>query len=62
MQTDIEHFRSKLSKIDGASSLGEKLLQLVLAKPIAAASTEAEKSDNSIDKTDEVLDSKSVDS
>lgn len=43
MQADIEHFRAKLDKIDGAGDLGDKLLELVQAKPIAAAASEAEK-------------------
>jgi vacuolar protein sorting-associated protein 54 len=36
MQADIEHFRSKLGKINGASEVGDKLLELVQAKTTAA--------------------------
>ena len=34
MEADVEHFRAKLGKIDGAGNLGDKLLELVQAKPI----------------------------
>ncbi|KAJ5908633.1 Vacuolar protein sorting-associated protein 54 [Penicillium taxi] len=34
MKNDIEHFRTKLSKIEGADDLGKKLLDLVQAKHI----------------------------
>ncbi|KAJ5837039.1 Vacuolar protein sorting-associated protein 54 [Penicillium robsamsonii] len=34
METDIEHFRTKLSKIEGASEVGDKLLEVVRAKTI----------------------------
>lgn len=34
MQTDVEHFRTKLNKIEGASEVGDKLLEVVRAKPI----------------------------
>lgn len=39
MLEDIEHFRAKLGKIEGASKVGDKLLELVNAKPIVAASS-----------------------
>ncbi|KAJ5673226.1 Vacuolar protein sorting-associated protein 54 [Penicillium longicatenatum] len=42
MQIDIEHFRTKLSKIDGAGVLGDKLLQLVQAKSVAAPMFDSE--------------------
>lgn len=42
MQADIEHFRSKLGKISGASEVGDKLLELVQAKITAAPAPEAE--------------------
>lgn len=42
MQIDIEHFRAKLGKIDGASPLGDKLLELVQSKSVAAALFDAE--------------------
>ncbi|KAG0155632.1 hypothetical protein PDIDSM_2805 [Penicillium digitatum] len=32
MQADVEHFRAKLSKIEGASEVGDKLLEVVRAK------------------------------
>ncbi|CAI7629415.1 hypothetical protein PCG10_008415 [Penicillium crustosum] len=34
MQADVEYFRTKLSKIEGASEVGDKLLEVVQAKPI----------------------------
>ncbi|KAL5355661.1 Vps54-like protein-domain-containing protein [Aspergillus floccosus] len=45
LQRDAEHFQSKLSKIDGFGDLGERLLELVRQKTIAAkepAPTEAD--------------------
>jgi vacuolar protein sorting-associated protein 54 len=42
MQADIEHFRSKLGKINGASEVGDKLLELVQAKTTAAPAPEPE--------------------
>lgn len=36
MQADIEHFRTKLGKINGAGEVGDKLLELVQAKTTAA--------------------------
>jgi vacuolar protein sorting-associated protein 54 len=36
MQADVEHFRTKLSKIEGASEVGNKLLEVVKAKAIAS--------------------------
>ncbi|CAG7923219.1 unnamed protein product [Penicillium olsonii] len=38
MLADVEHFRTKLSKIDGASAVGDKLLEVVQAKPISTKS------------------------
>ena len=38
MLADVEHFRTKLSKIDGASAVGDKLLEVVQAKPISTES------------------------
>jgi vacuolar protein sorting-associated protein 54 len=35
MQADVEHFRTKLSKIEGASEVSDKLLEVVKAKTIA---------------------------
>jgi vacuolar protein sorting-associated protein 54 len=34
MLADVEHFRTKLSKIEGASAVGDKLLEVVQAKAI----------------------------
>ncbi|KAJ5512146.1 Vacuolar protein sorting-associated protein 54 [Penicillium fimorum] len=34
METDVEHFRTKLSKIEGASEVGDKLLEVVRAKTV----------------------------
>jgi vacuolar protein sorting-associated protein 54 len=36
MQADVEHFRTKLSKIEGASEVSDKLLEVVKAKTIAS--------------------------
>ncbi|KXG49566.1 Vacuolar protein sorting-associated protein 54 [Penicillium griseofulvum] len=44
METDVEHFRTKLSKIEGASEVGDKLLEVVRAKQITITS-EPEKSE-----------------
>lgn len=55
METDISHLQSKLTKIEGASGLGDKLLELINAKHIAEAPAEteaAEKSDSASDKQD----------
>ncbi|KAJ5586716.1 Vacuolar protein sorting-associated protein 54 [Penicillium hispanicum] len=53
MQADVEHFRAKLGKIDGAGLLGDKLLEIVQAKPIAAAGTEGEDLEPSSTKSDQ---------
>lgn len=45
MLEDVEHFRAKLSKIQGASEVGDKLIELVNAKPIASAPAETEKTE-----------------
>ncbi|CAG8049396.1 unnamed protein product [Penicillium salamii] len=42
MLADVEHFRTKLSKIDGASNVGDKLLEVVQAKPVANESEKPE--------------------
>ncbi|KAJ5795246.1 Vacuolar protein sorting-associated protein 54 [Penicillium paradoxum] len=42
METDIEHFRSKLSKIEGASGVGNKLLEVVRAKTITSVPQKSE--------------------
>jgi vacuolar protein sorting-associated protein 54 len=42
MLADVEHFRTKLSKIEGASVMGDRLLEVVQAKVIA---NEPEKSE-----------------
>ncbi|KAJ5941614.1 hypothetical protein N7516_001782 [Penicillium verrucosum] len=52
MQADVEHFRSKLSKIEGASEVGDKLLEVVRAKPITI-SNEPETSKPASDKQSE---------
>ncbi|OQD70749.1 hypothetical protein PENPOL_c001G07525 [Penicillium polonicum] len=49
MQADVEHFRTKLSKIEGASEVGDKLLEVVRAKPITITD-EPEKSKPASDK------------
>lgn len=54
METDIEHFRSKLSKIEGASEVGDKLLEVVRAKTIT---NEPEKSEPASEKPKEQDDS-----
>lgn len=36
MQADIDHFRTKLGKINGGVEVGDKLLKLVQAKTTAA--------------------------
>ncbi|CAI7601429.1 unnamed protein product [Penicillium glandicola] len=46
MQADVEHFRTKLSKIEGASEVGDKLLEVVRAKAITATNR-PEKSETS---------------
>ncbi|KAJ5831810.1 Vacuolar protein sorting-associated protein 54 [Penicillium riverlandense] len=51
MQTDVEHFRSKLGKISGAGDLGDQLLELVNAKTIASG--ESEKSEPASEKPEE---------
>ncbi|KAJ5919617.1 Vacuolar protein sorting-associated protein 54 [Penicillium verhagenii] len=53
MKTDIEHFRSKLGKIDGAGVLGDKLLQLVQAKSVAAPMFDSEQPEPADDEHDE---------
>ncbi|KAJ5664920.1 uncharacterized protein N7477_007368 [Penicillium maclennaniae] len=46
MQADIEHFRTKLGKIHGATEIGDKLLELVQDKAtVALASTPAPKAE-----------------
>jgi vacuolar protein sorting-associated protein 54 len=51
MQADVEHFRTKLSKIEGASEVGGKLLEVVQAKVIANVNTdEPEKSETPSEK------------
>lgn len=62
MQADIEHFRAKLCKIDGAGDLGDKLLELVQAKPIAAAASEAEKPEPASETKDQDQGSESTES
>lgn len=52
MLEDVEHFRAKLSKIEGASKVGDKLLELVNAKSIAAA-TSSEKTESGENQEDE---------
>jgi vacuolar protein sorting-associated protein 54 len=55
MQTDIVYLQSKLVKIEGASSLGDKLLELVNAKHIAEPAVESEapeKTESASDKQD----------
>lgn len=42
METDIEHFRTKLGKIEGASEVGDKLLEVVRAKTITNEPEESE--------------------
>ncbi|KAJ5702655.1 Vacuolar protein sorting-associated protein 54 [Penicillium malachiteum] len=42
MKIDIEHFQAKLSKIDGASALASRLLDLVQAKTVSASLFDAE--------------------
>lgn len=53
MQIDIEHFRSKLAKIDGAGVLGDKLLQLVQTKSVAAPMFDSEQPEPVNDKQEE---------
>lgn len=55
MQTDIVYLQSKLVKIEGASNLGDKLLELVNAKYIAEPAVESEvseKTESASDKQD----------
>ena len=57
MQADVEHFRTKLSKIEGATEVGDKLLEVVRAKPITitnepAKSETSEKQPEQDDGTD----------
>jgi len=42
MEADIEHFRTKLGKINGAGEVGDKLLELVQAKTTTAPPPEPE--------------------
>ncbi|KAF9246703.1 hypothetical protein DTO006G1_8066 [Penicillium roqueforti] len=49
MQADVEHFRTKLSKIEGASEVGDKLLEVVRAKTITITN-EANKSEKATEK------------
>lgn len=53
MQNDIEHLRTKLSKIEGSEELVNKLLEIVNAKTIATATKEPEKDDAGSDKPDQ---------
>lgn len=57
MQRDVEYFHSKMSKIDGSGNIGERLLELVKGKTIAAeakeqASGKASSSSDSTEKSD----------
>lgn len=36
MEADLEHFQTKLGKIEGSADIGKKLLEIVQAKSIAA--------------------------
>lgn len=55
MLADVDHFRTKLSKIDGASDVSDKLLEIVQAKQVAdepekpepAGETQAQESSDS---------------
>ena len=42
MQADIEHFRTKLGKINGAVEIGDKLLEVVQAKATTAPASTSE--------------------
>lgn len=46
MLEDVEHFRAKLGKIQGASEVGDKLLEVVNVKPIASVPAETEKAES----------------
>jgi len=50
MLADVEYFRTKLSKIEGASVVGDKLLEVVQAKVIAH---EPEKSEPASEKEEQ---------
>lgn len=52
MQADVEHFRTKLSKIEGASEVGKKLLEVVRAKAITI-NNEPKKSETSVKQQDQ---------
>lgn len=62
MLEDIEYFRAKMGKIEGASEVGDKLLDLVKAKPIAAAAPEAEATESASEKQDQDKESESAQS
>lgn len=55
MLADLEYFRTKLSKIDGADDVADKLLQVVQAKSVAndpeASDTASEKVQNDSEST-----------
>lgn len=52
MQNDVEHFKSKMSKIGGSGDLGDQLLELVKAKK-TVATPEREKETGPTAKTSE---------
>lgn len=43
MEDDVEHFRTKLGKIEGASGVGDKLREVVQAKTIVSTASETDK-------------------
>lgn len=53
MLADFEYFRAKLGKIQGASEVGDKLFELVKAKPIAATEAETETSESATEKPEQ---------
>lgn len=53
MLNDIEHFRAKLGKIAGAGDLGDKLLEIVEDKAVAAAEKDEQPSEFPEDKQDQ---------
>lgn len=57
METDIEHFRSKLGKIEGANEVGEKLLEVVKAKTIASQPEKPEPANEKQPEKDDASDS-----
>lgn len=62
MLADVEYFRAKLGKIPGASEVGDKLLELVKAKPIAATGAETETSGSATEKQEQDKGTESVES